>query len=1494
MNRERGIRMTITGLYKDRTPAKMATEMVQNAFDEVMQNPDPSQREITYRGGYDNSLSEQLGLPKGTELPTIEIADTGRGMTPEQLGTVFTDVYESGKTGEVDAAGGWGVAKTSFQLGGKYFRAVSTTKGKNGQLERHVIEGTPEELIAGVPIKSEPIENEKPPTLMERLHRLGGTEPVAPSAHTGLSVKVWLAPKQYNWQAASNFKKAAESTPAQVRFKMSEHGYTKPAEVEKIPVEKLGDATSEGANISLASGPTGKQPASYVPIRVMNHGLLQFEWTYYIGDATPGMPEFITADVKPTVRPGDPAYPFTQSREELTRQAEDSVKDFLNAKLMERLRAQRVEALTKDWNAIDQMPLTSGDAISIYDEGGAFQPEQTLTSPYWQNYLQSVSKIQDWFLRNYAKSRSVGHLGVFFPLHDVEGANKSVVFGINIPKPDGSEEAIFLNPLGTGARDIIFPERPPLKTATAMARHQFNTIVHEFAHNEVRAHGVSFEGVMAEINALIPPEVESSFVGDLARAIAGENRSPNEQPHPEYEAAVQRYLETRRQASRDPESLGGTGVTSAERGQRPIEQREPAEDERGLRGNRERPEPAVSRAVKGLVDQELKPAFAKAAEVFKELRDVITPRAGVPVKTLDTVQGRLGQRERHIFDLDNQLDKAEKAVDKLPQDQQVAFVDQFKTGGTQATPELQQIANSIAAIDEATYMRVIEAQVRRLGKGAQKLWKELSAGEKAALAHNSTQFAADAEEALEQEDISKEEKRAMQIRLELANGILDYKENHYRVLWKVIPGKEAGDEGTERGLGSALGKRRPFQGSKGFLKQSTLADMSEGLERGGEPYSYNFITMFKRTQADAERYITAQDIWNDAKEQGARVFVKRGANPSDNFSKVENDRIGNVSFKAASGEGQIQAGEWYLRDDYAKLLNNFLSSGWIDKSPAVRGIMTAKNQLTMYRLGFSPFHALVETVSGMASEVGRGLGELDRSLRGGGIQSAGHGLLDLLGAVGAPYTRTRLGTSAIRYVTNKAEFLRTQRGQDFARQYPEADAMLDRMFASGAKLGLHPDEALHSIGKLKAAWANADWNNNPLGASARLLFHSPGAINQQVMKPLFNYFIPRIKLGSFLREYSQALVDRQEDLASGQMTEGELGRKTWDSIEDVFGQVNWDKFFWHQNTKVATQILFRAAQWAAGNVRFVKNATAGQAKEFAQSAGYINAKVHGREYSGYKSTRAVPRLNPDMGKLLGLLMVASAANLALQYALTKEGPKSPADFFAARTGKLDVHGKPIRVITSAIVLTDAVALKAHGAGRYVAGKISDLVGGMWDVITNSDFQHNMIHNPDDAWWEPKSLWQDAKHVVGSPIGVSQFEQLRQSGATATEAGLGAAGFKPAPPRLEWTKAETAAYDLLAAKRGPKSPEEQQEIADYFQRRTAGELSLSERRAQLKNTGKSFLTKTMQSLVQDGATLSELKGIEDKASPEERSQIHLIMLHAQRNDLRRRIGLPSVQ
>src|ERR1019366_5927064 len=224
---------------------------------------------------------------------------------------------------------------------------------------------------------------------------------------------------------------------------------------------------------------------------------------------------------------------------------------------------------------------------------------------------------------------------------------------------------------------------------------------------------------------------------------------------------------------------------------------------------------AVGKAVKGLVEQDIAPTLKKLGTnlvtALTELRELITPRAGVSAKTLDTVMKLTGEREKRRFILDQVLQGAEKTMGRLPQGDQIAFVDRFKQGQKQPDSSLQAIADFISKTDEDTYRRVIEAQVRSLSPTARKLWSEKSEPEKSQFLHNIANERERAERALAENEGKAELTRGETARLnaitQIADSVLDYKENHYRVLWKVVPGS-----GEEKFAGAFKGSR-PLEGS---------------------------------------------------------------------------------------------------------------------------------------------------------------------------------------------------------------------------------------------------------------------------------------------------------------------------------------------------------------------------------------------------------------------------------------------------------------------------------------------------------------------------------------------------------------------------------------------------------------------------------------------------------------------------------------------------------
>ena len=868
-------------------------------------------------------------------------------------------------------------------------------------------------------------------------------------------------------------------------------------------------------------------------------------------------------------------------------------------------------------------------------------------------------------------------------------------------------------------------------------------------------------------------------------------------------------------------------------------------------------------------EQEIFPGLEKAklnlSQAFRGLQHLIAPRAGIPIRTLDSAMRLTGQREQHRWILEQTLEKSAKIFDKLGREPGIAFIDAYKTGERQPTPELNELSEFMRKTDEATYRTLVETQVANLGPKAQTLWKAMPEDAKTAFLHKIADFKGD--ETLEKGPLK-----------ELAEALLNYKDDHFRVLWEKVPGKP--EISGARGVKG----RRPLEGSKGFLKQATLATMSEGLERGGEPVTYNPVRMFEVAQADAWRYITAQQMWRDAYLDGGRVFVKAGQPKPEGFDFID-DKIGSVRFPAASGEGMVQAGKWALREDWHRLLSNMLSHDYIRESVVGNGLMNIKNQLTGYRLSLSPFHAITTTVSSLASHIGHGLEEANYGLRGMSGRHLVEAAKAFITTPFAPVSDYRLGTLTTKYASSPEEFLKTMRGQDFVQKYPEAAQLIDDLFAAGAKLSLHEDERLHSIEGVRQAIAEDHY----LAA----LIKSPFALNQLLMRPLFGYYIPRIKVGTWLRDYSMALEDHADDIDNGSMTRGELARKTWDTTENIFGQMNWDARWWHRTFKAAIQFAFRAFTWFAGNLRLVKDAGLGQTREGWESAKWWYEKMGGEGVvPEHTSTGPIPRLDPSFGKLVGLAMTYFLVNAAIQYARTKELPKDFKDLMAARIGGVDNYGHPLRVVPPAIVMKDALSLWAHGGWGYLKAKESDLLSGISDVVANEDFRHAMVHNPKDAWW--KQRYDDAAHVLGSPIGISTYGRQKKEGETPAKAAFGLAGFSPAPQKLDESPLERHLHEIQEEKGyGPPASPQQRAKTDLEHAilgalRSHNRTPLNEAVAQKKinPTERQKLEKRARlSPLEDSVThlsiadvqeLLETKGITDK----EKRDLHHILAQKQ--------------
>lgn len=585
---ERAKEAALHGKYANLNAQKMTIEMVQNAVDAVRSafNRDKDfQGNITLETGQmvPQQQSPELPAPTdasgkhiGEQLPYVEISDNGPGMSAEQLATVFLDVYSTGKGEESGMAGGYGIAKATFQLGGKYFQAVSTVKDSDGKIHRYVIEGNPRQVQEGLDIVELPSE-ERPKGFAQRAWGRLTTkeqETIATQEQpkTGTTVRVFVDASKSGelYYAKEYFTDAAKASDVPgTKFQLKNARGIE--DVKGGKTSELAKIDVPGAQVRLRSAPETPESKGYVTVYVTNEGLHQFTHHVYLGGEVSGMPEYLVADIYPTAKPNTESYPFTQDRERIKNDVDERLKIWVKKNLFEIARKRALEQLSKEWAQIKQHETPSGTRLHVYDEHGMMGDtvQQMFNDPYWHPFMDTVADIGDYLAKNFQTERGneVEKFGLFFPLDSMEGnIRRNLTFGVNIPNPEnvnkttreaGRSEAIFLNPFGAAMRHEVFSELPKVDSAEKLGINHFSTLVHEFAHNKERGHGTSFEDRMAEIFAQIPRQVRRDFEDRLISALAG--GGDESKIHPTFEKYLQRYIETRREGSGRARALSATG-----------------------------------------------------------------------------------------------------------------------------------------------------------------------------------------------------------------------------------------------------------------------------------------------------------------------------------------------------------------------------------------------------------------------------------------------------------------------------------------------------------------------------------------------------------------------------------------------------------------------------------------------------------------------------------------------------------------------------------------------------------------------------------------------------------------------------------------------------------------------------------------------------------------------------------------------------------------------
>lgn len=527
-DRAAGTRIMATSLYSSSSEKIIPKELIQNAFDAVFGQPDGKVSIVLSR-------------------TAVVVEDNGPGMTRAQLGTVFTDLFSSGKRSDSTASGGFGLAKGSFLLNGAKVTVVTTSE-ENGKITKHSFEATPEELMSedGVAVKSEVMPSGTP---------------------TGTSIQTEFA------DAASDRYKAddqissmlTDSTklPAMVEFTTTARARAVTTKFSSAARQlEMSGWTSEvinsipGADVVVTYDPKKTASKDVARLAILNNGLFQFETHVSTSnpkswDTAPNLDIPLggyVVDVLPTVEEGHDDYPFTASREALRDTFLPKMKQAIYERMFAPLAIKRVSLLKETYDSLDDVIVQDRfQPVYVLDSGAratADELKKMLSTPGMQKAISKTLAVLDEVVTRLltpTQAATIERTGVL--LHQR-------VAGIFIPNPsDTGKSTVLINPF-----DLLnVMEHPSGDVASGI----FHTIVHEVVHYKARGHNETFTTELALAYLKLGGRFEIASVGKIMDAYG--HGKYGDELNDDVAEALQVYIESRRRDVVKEDALSGTG-----------------------------------------------------------------------------------------------------------------------------------------------------------------------------------------------------------------------------------------------------------------------------------------------------------------------------------------------------------------------------------------------------------------------------------------------------------------------------------------------------------------------------------------------------------------------------------------------------------------------------------------------------------------------------------------------------------------------------------------------------------------------------------------------------------------------------------------------------------------------------------------------------------------------------------------------------------------------
>ncbi len=546
-------------------------------------------------------------------------------------------------------------------------------------------------------------------------------------------------------------------------------------------------------------------------------------------------------------------------------------------------------------------------------------------------------------------------------------------------------------------------------------------------------------------------------------------------------------------------------------------------------------------------------------------------------------------------------------------------------------------------------------------------------------------------------DTARDEVRA------LGKGQLEnFIENYFPHIWK------------DKAAAGTFFARKPLAGSATFLKKRTLDSFKEGLDAGLEPVTTNPVEMMMIKHREMLRYIYGQKIFNEMKGSGLTKFVKFGDKPPEGYTKL-NDKIARSLQFSDTEKGMILRGEYYAPDGAATIFNNHLSPG-LTGNTAFDMWRNSANMMNGAQLGFSLFHLGFTTIDVMTSKLALGIKQMSRG--------------DI--AKGA-------GTAA--QALNPAQpIINLIKGDRLLKQYigavndPNMAPIVEALTQAGGRVALDPFYRNTQPGALRQALKQAKY-----GEAAKAVLPT---IMDVIMAPIFQYLVPRQKLGVFM-DLANDAREKNPNMSVAEKRET-MGR-LWNSVDNRMGQLVYDNLFWNRTLKDVLMATTRSVGWNLGT--------------FRELGGGI-ADIADIKKQGMSDRTAYVLALPMMAGILGAIT---------QYLYTGQPPQEMKDLYYPKTGKMRPDGSEDRVsLPTYMKDVYAYSKDAHDFVKYgsnpfqtLQNKMHPLLSLVSETLSNEDFYGGAIRNPGDPWVQ--QMQDEGNHILQTfePFSYRNFMQQQQ-------------------------------------------------------------------------------------------------------------------------------------